>query len=90
MAKYPIRRVICKTFTIPTGYLDVSHEKLFTGQLSARLIIGCVDNKALNGDVFKNPLNCKHFLLNEIMVYLDGQQNLFRQVWRRGNLFQRL
>jgi hypothetical protein len=24
MAKYPIRRVICKAFTIPAGYLDVS------------------------------------------------------------------
>jgi hypothetical protein len=33
MAKYPIHRVICKTSTVPVGYLDVSHEKLFTGQL---------------------------------------------------------
>ena len=31
-AKYPIRRVICKSFTVPAGYLDVSHEKLFSGQ----------------------------------------------------------
>ena len=74
-AKYPIRRVICKTFTIPNGYLDVSHEKLFTGQLPSRLVIGCVDNKAFNGDVSKNPFNFKHFSLNEIMVYLDGQQH---------------
>jgi hypothetical protein len=27
--KYPIRRVICKSFTVPAVYLDVSHEKLF-------------------------------------------------------------
>ena len=32
-AKYPIRRVVCKSFTIPQNYLDVSHEKLFSGQL---------------------------------------------------------
>jgi hypothetical protein len=76
MAKYPIRRVICKTFTIPTGYLDVSDEKVFTGQLPTRLITGCVDNKAFNGDVSKNPFNCKHFSLNKIMVYPDGQQNV--------------
>ena len=75
MAKYPIRRVICKTFTIPAGYLDVSHEKLFAGQLPSRLIIGCVDNKAFNGDVSKNPFNFKHFSLSDIMVYLDGQQH---------------
>ena len=74
MAKYPIRRVICKTFTIPSGYLDVSHEKLFTGQLPSRLIVGCVDNQAFNGDLSKNPFNFKHFSLNEVMVYLDGQQ----------------
>lgn len=73
-AKYPIRRVICKTFTIPSGYLDVSHEKLFTGQLPSRLVIGCVDNRAFNGDLTKNPFNFQHFSLNEIMVYLDGQQ----------------
>ncbi len=48
--KYPVRRVICKSFTIPTGYLDVSHEKLFSGQLPVRLIIGLVDNRAYNGD----------------------------------------
>jgi len=30
--KYPIRCVVCKSFTIPRHYLDVSHEKLFSGQ----------------------------------------------------------
>ena len=28
-AKYPIRRVVCKSFTIPQNYMDVNHEKLF-------------------------------------------------------------
>jgi hypothetical protein len=28
-AKYPIRRVICNSFTIPAGYLDVNHKKTF-------------------------------------------------------------
>jgi len=31
-AKYPIRRVVCKSFTILQNYLDVSHEKLFSGR----------------------------------------------------------
>lgn len=72
-AKYPIRRVICKTFTIPTGYLDASHEKLFSGQLPVRLIVGLVDNRAYNGDRERNPFNFQHFSLTEISVYLDGQ-----------------
>ncbi len=72
-AKYPIRRVICKPFTIPAGYLDVSHEKLFSGQLPTRLIVGLVDNTAYNGDRGRNPFNFQHFSLTEIGVYLDGQ-----------------
>ena len=28
-AKYPIKRVVCKTFAIPQNYLDVNHENCF-------------------------------------------------------------
>jgi len=73
-AKYPIRRVICKTFTVPAGFLDVSHEKLFSGQIPSRLVIGLVRNDAFNGAFARNPFNFQHFNLNEITVYIDGQQ----------------
>ena len=43
-AEYPIRRVVCKSFTVPQNYLDVSHEKLFSGQLPTRIVIGLVTN----------------------------------------------
>jgi hypothetical protein len=72
-AKYSIRRVIYKTFTVPTGYLDASHEKLFSGQLPTRLIAGLVDNRPYNGNRDKNPFNFHHYSLSEIAVYLDGQ-----------------
>jgi len=72
--KYPIRRVVCKSFTIPQNYLDVSHEELFSGQLPTRIVIGLVENRAYNGDRQRNPFNFKHFNLNEIAVYFDGQQ----------------
>jgi hypothetical protein len=75
MAKYPIRRVICKAYTIPAGYLDASQEKLFSGQLPSRLVIGCVDNRAFNGDLARNPFNFQHFSMSELAVYLDGQQH---------------
>jgi len=73
-AKYPIRRVVCKSFTIPQNYLDVSHEKLFSGQLPTRLVIGLVTNRAFNGHAEASPFNFQHFNLSEIAVYLDGQQ----------------
>ena len=49
-AKYPIRRVVCKSFTILQNYRDVNHEKLFSGQLPTRMVIELVDNRAFNGD----------------------------------------
>ena len=74
-AKYPIRRVVCKTYTIPTGNLDHTQENLFTGQLPTRLVIGCVDNDSFNGRYTKNPYNFKNFDLRQLKVYLDGQQH---------------
>jgi len=73
-AKYPIRRVVCKSFTVPQNYLDVSHEKLFSGQLPTRIVVGLVTNCAFNGHAEANPFNFQHFNLSEIGVYLDGQQ----------------
>jgi len=48
-AKYPIRRVLCKTFVIPEYYLDVTHEKLFSEQLPSHVVVGLVTNQAFNG-----------------------------------------
>jgi len=73
-AKYPIRRVVCKTFTVPNGFRDVSHEKLFSGQLPTRIVIGLVNNQAFNGSRDRNPFNFQHFNATEISIYLDGQQ----------------
>ena len=73
-AKYPIRRVVCKMFAIPEHYLDVTHEKLFSGQLPSRVVVGHVSNQAFNGLAGSNPFNFQHFNLSEIALYLDGQQ----------------
>ena len=73
-AKYPIRRVVCKSFTVPNGFRDISHEKLFSGQLPTRLVVGLVTNQAFNGHRERNPFNFHHFNVTEISLYLDGQQ----------------
>jgi len=59
-AKYPTRRVVCKSFAIPQNYLDVNHEKLFSGQLPTRIVVGLVDNRAFNGHREQNPFNFQH------------------------------
>ena len=47
-AKYPIRRVEVKTFTISSGTRSKIEDHLFTGQLPKRVFIGLVTNEALN------------------------------------------
>ena len=79
-AKYPIRRAICKTFTVPRGNLDVNQENLFSGQLPTRIVIGCVDNDSFNGAFHKNPFNFKHFNLTQLKIYLDGQQQSLKPI----------
>ena len=68
-AKYPIRRVMCKTITIPNGFRDVSHEKLFSGQLPACLVIALVGNAAYNSTFDRSPFNFTHCNLIKISVF---------------------
>ena len=77
--KYPIRRAICKTFTVPRGNLDVSQENLFSGQLLTCIVIGWVDNNSSNGAFHKNPFNFKHFNLTQLKIYLVGNNNRWNQ-----------
>ena len=77
-AKYPIKRVMCKSFQIPENCLDCSHEKLFAGQLPTHIVIGLVDNRAFNGSRDRNLFNFRHYNVSEISLYLDG---LKHAVW---------
>ena len=73
-AKYPIKRTVCKAFAIPQNYRDITYEKLVSGQLPTRLVIGIVNNTAFNGSRTLNPFNFHHYNLSEIAIYLDGHQ----------------
>ena len=73
-AKYPISSVVCKTLTIPAQLMDVNYEKLFSGQIPTRIVVGLVHKAAFNGHTTLNPFNFQHFNLSEISVYSDGQQ----------------
>lgn len=74
-AKYPIKRVLCKTSVVSKGTMDATIEKLFSGQLPTRLVVALVDNEGCNGVLARNPYNFANFGLTELSVYIDGQQN---------------
>jgi hypothetical protein len=73
-AKYPVRRGVVTSFTIPTGNHSFHKESLLTGQLPRRIILGFVLNSACNGDKTLNPFNFQHFGLNYLAVHTDNQQ----------------
>lgn len=84
-AKYPLRRVVTKTFTVPAGNLDWVHEGIFTGQCPTRIVLGCVDNDAFNGTHRKNPFNFKHYDMKSIKLYMDGQEKNIRHIHTNYN-----
>ena len=43
-AKYPLRSVDCKVYSIPTGAMSYTHENLFLGTLPKHLVLCCIDN----------------------------------------------
>jgi len=73
-AKYPLRCVEVKTFTIPQGNRSISKENLFLGQLPTRLVVDVVNNYAYNGVAVKSPFNFQHNNINFISIYRDGVQ----------------
>ncbi|XP_034612914.1 uncharacterized protein F54H12.2-like [Trachemys scripta elegans] len=73
-AKYPVDRVGMKVFSIPTGSRVSNQENLFLGQLSKMLVLGFVDNDAFSGNYAKNPFNFKHYDINFVALYVDGEQ----------------
>jgi hypothetical protein len=72
-AKYPIRCVEVKTFTIATALPSKIEDHLFQGQLPKRLFIGIVSNAALNSAYTDNPFQFKHCNVFKIEVSRDGK-----------------
>ena len=72
--KYPIDRVVLKNFSIPEGTRVSNQENLFLGTLPKSIVIAMVDNDAFTGSYEKNPFAFKHYDLEFLAVYVDGQQ----------------
>ena len=71
-AKYPIKRVVCKYFSIPRGNTATNQENLFQGQMPTRIVMGIVDADAFNGNFKKNPFNFQHNDMSEVALRVGG------------------
>ena len=73
-AKYPVRRGVVTTFTIPQGNQSINKDGVVLGQLPRRLVVGLVSNKAFNGVMGSSPFQFQPYNLNYLTLYVDGEQ----------------
>ena len=73
-AKYPIMRSNVRSFTVPTGSLDVNLDNAILGQIPRRMFLAMVDSKGFNGSGKDNPFKFEHFNLNYLTAAVDGVQ----------------
>ena len=77
-AKYPIRRVVCKSFTVPQNYLDVTVFRTTSHAHSHRTSEQPGVQRAPDEQPVQFPAISS---LNEIALYLDGiQQHAVRPI----------
>jgi len=72
-AKYLLRHVDINTFTLTKGVSNYIKDRLYPSQTPKMLIVGCLEHDAFNGNIKKSPFNFKHFNLNKIGLYRDGE-----------------
>ena len=72
-AKYPLRRVEVKTFTIATGTQPKTEDHLFQGQMPKRIVVGLVANDAFNGEPIKSSFHFQHAHVKKLEVSINGE-----------------
>lgn len=79
-AKYPIRRVECKAFTIPSSNPSINKSDLFNGNVPKRIVLGLVESETFNGDYKKNPYNFQLYNMTSVSVTIDGEQRPLKPI----------
>lgn len=69
----PMKRVTMKTLTIPTGQRTILHDNIYLGQIPERIVLCLVSDAAMSGGYQLNPYNFKHFSLNYLALYVNGE-----------------
>jgi hypothetical protein len=67
-AKYPIKRVTLKQFSLPYMSSKCSISNISTGILPQRVVIGFLDTSAYDGSLELNPYNFQHFNVQKLTL----------------------
>ncbi len=71
-ARYPIRRVSCRTFHIDAATTTVRQLQLSMGQLPRRIVLGMVEAAAFQGNYKRNPFQFQHNQVNRMQLIAGG------------------
>ncbi|MES9880032.1 MAG: hypothetical protein ABW185_04040 [Sedimenticola sp.] len=71
-AKYPFKKVECRSQSIATGSTSFHWENMMQNQIPNRVVIGFVNSKAVSGDYKYNPFNFENCGIRQIGLYVDG------------------
>jgi hypothetical protein len=77
-AKYPIKRVILKSFNLNAN-TESETVTVQSGNLPTRIVFGLVESESFNGAANKNPFNFKNFNLSELFVTVDSKNVSYNQ-----------
>lgn len=59
---------------VPAGSHVCNQESLFLGQLLKLISTGLVDSVSFSGNCAKNTFNFKHYDVNFVALYMNGEQ----------------
>lgn len=72
-AKYPIKRVVVKQFTLPYNASTATISGIQTGIMPSRVVVGFLDNLAYTGSLETNPFNFKHLNIKHLTLKLSSR-----------------
>ena len=79
-AIYPVRRVDCKSFIIPSGNPSLQKDNLFNGLVPKSFVFGLVESASFNGAYKKNPFNFQHFNISSLGISINGESVPFKPI----------
>lgn len=73
-AKYPLKRIILRQYTINAGTSNLSIDNLIMNVKPNILLFAMVSNNVYSGARNKNPFHFKHFDMEQFVLFMDGKQ----------------
>lgn len=72
-ARYPYSKTRVKCISVSGGRKDLPFATIFNDVIPRRIIIGCVEQNAYDGDISKNPFNFQPFGISEMCIDAGGR-----------------